>query len=288
MVKNVTEYEGEIKMKKINKLGYIAMGVILTIIVGMSTPAFAAAKDVVKQLKATFTSGGKPISLYINGVKVVKDSTGKAVTPFVVDGVTYVPLKTVADALGKDVKWDATTASVKINDIKAPWSNKDSNAKLNVMIDDKGNRHDSLDYTFTSDKDSIGEWKFYDLCPKNDFDAGYDPNNLHTGPQGWAGNSFYADGTMIEHNIDGFTGKDSTRSMLFHWTKGYTMGLSLEDDAITAYSISIINGKTFMFVELKNGDYTRFGTIGWYYVFVKTSDTPAPVPADAKLVNIKK
>lgn len=264
-------------MKKINKLGYIAIGVVLTFTLSMVMPALAATKDVVKQLTAYFTSGGKPISLYVNGTKVDKDANGKAVTPFTIDGTTYLPVRIVAEALGKDVKWDSATASVKINDIKAPWSSKDSNAKLTTTVDANGEYHDKLDYTFTPDRDTVGEWKFYDVIRNL---SEFDSKQVHVGPQGWDGNSFYEDGTLIEHHYDGVAKRDLTASIIYNWTKGYIMDTMGEEKVFPAYSIIVADGKTYMIVEWKSGYYDRTGKLECYYVFEKTSDTPAPKPAD--------
>ncbi len=357
-------------MKKINKPGYIALGMVLALIIGMATPAFAVSKDVSKQITAYFTSGGKSISVYINGNKITpidgngnevypftvdgttylpvravasalgktvtwdgttasvkiddstetttiqnntnakpntdsvkqltayytsggktisiyingtkitpKDGNGKVVEPFTVNGTTYLPVRAICEALGKTVTWDGSTISVKINDIKAPWSSKDSIAKLTTTVDTNGNRIDSLDYTFTSDKDTVGEWVFYDVI-RNLSD--FDPNDTHVGPQNWSGNSFYEDGTLIEHHYDGVAKRDLTASIIHNWTKGYIMDTDEMDEekVVPAYSIIIADGKTYMIVEWKSGYYTRTGKLECYYVFEKTSDTPAPKPVD--------
>lgn len=354
-------------MKKFNKISFSAIGIIIAIIMSMTTPAFAASKDVSKQITAYFMSGGKSISVYINGTKITprdgngnevypfavsgttylpvkavadalgkvvtwddttasvkiddsttattaqnntnakpntdtskqltayytsggktisiyvngtkitpKDGNGKEVAPFIIDGTTYLPVKAVANALGKEVAWDGATASVKIDDAKAPWSSKDSKAKLTTTVDSNGEYHDSLEYTFTPDKDTVGEWVYYDLIDKKDLDKGFDPNIIHSGPQGWNGISFYEDGTLIEHHIDGVSDIDYTGYVFYNWTKGYimdTMGRG-GDKVFPAYTITKADGKTYMMVEWKSGYYTRTGKLECYYVFVKTSDTP--------------
>ncbi|HEY9061903.1 MAG TPA: copper amine oxidase N-terminal domain-containing protein [Pseudobacteroides sp.] len=475
-------------MIKINKLGYMSIGVILALILGTTTPASAAAKEVIKQLTACFTSGGKAISLYVNGTKVDKDSNGKAVTPFVVDGTTYLPVRAISDVLGKGVTWDGSTASVKITDKTAttsdttsiktddkttptpkvktttyqdndpniivtkdengaihevlkvgdyeddkdamgqweqigfvktpedfdgtdstkrsyiwPWeidsvetlekfdsieltrrdfvdpitytfymgcvrmmvtgvhsdgnkefvplawtkgyiasmgngytvshyeiqhlngktfmfiqfkgdnytirgqkpfyivliktsdmpdprarqipfkvngvavnlpgSIKDDNAKLTTTIDADGKWHDKLDYTFTSDKDAGGEWQYFNKYDYLYMYYHFNPNDAPHSPTSWSGISIYDDGIMYEHGTTNGKRYDSYS----RWTKGY-IGLE-NSEFISAYAITTINGKTFMIVEHKNGDYVRTGNISEYYVFVKTSDTPAPPPA---------
>lgn len=266
-------------MKKLNKLGYITIGMLLSLIIGTAAPAFAAAtKDVAKQMTAYFTSGGKSISLVVNGVKIDKDSNGKAVTPFTVDGTTYVPARIVAEALGKEVKWDANTASVNVNDassnkLNIPKVVNDANAKLTTTVNAKGNKTDSLDYKFTLDKNAVGEWEFYDNYFAEDIETKFTPNDTpHHMLTSLQTVSIYADGSMILRNLD--NGKKVNQEGL-HWTKNYLVDFTREDKVIPAYAISTIGGKTFMFVESKNGDYFRTGNVSSYDVFVKISDTPA-------------
>ena len=272
---NVTEYEEEIEMKKFDKFGYIAIGMVLTLIVSTATPAFAATKNVVKQLTAYFTSGGKPISIYVNGTKITpKDGNGKEVSPFTVDGTTYLPVKAIADALGKSVAWDGATASVKIADkatTTALNTQDNNNTKLAVTKDGNGVIHESLEYTFTLDKDAVGEWKTIGWYPTmSDFDPAYPSDQK----QWYVGNSIYADGTMIQHHTVGSNNNPVDETGL-HWTKGYFVDL-MGTDVIPAYSITAINGKTYMFMEWKSEDYISRGQKPSYYVFEKTSDTPAP------------
>ncbi|WP_250278188.1 stalk domain-containing protein [[Clostridium] colinum] len=49
-------------------------------------------------------------SLIVNGV-----DTGKGNTAFVSNGTTYVPLRTVSDALGHKISWDSNTKTIYIN-----------------------------------------------------------------------------------------------------------------------------------------------------------------------------
>lgn len=57
------------------------------------------------------------IQLVVDGLKVTpKDATGKTVEPFASDGTTYLPVRAVAQALGKDVHWDGETKTVYIGD----------------------------------------------------------------------------------------------------------------------------------------------------------------------------
>ncbi len=235
--------------------------------------------DSVKQLTAYYTSGGKTISIYINGTKLTpKDGNGKIVDPFTVDGTTYLPVRAISEALGKDVKWDGSTASVKITDkadekLNLPKTVNDANAKLTTTVDANGNRTDSLDYKFTLDKNAVGEWEYFNWYDYDDITNQFDPNGTsdlkHSSLQTV---SLYDDGSMVLHYLD--NGNKSNDEGL-HWTKNYLVDLTYGDKTIPAYAISTIGGKTFMVVEGKSGDYTRKGVILYYDVFVKTSNAPA-------------
>lgn len=43
-----------------------------------------------------------------------KDANGKSVEPFIIDGTTYLPVRAVAEALGLDVGWNASTNTVSL------------------------------------------------------------------------------------------------------------------------------------------------------------------------------
>lgn len=281
MTRTLLRKEEEIKMKRINKFGYITIGMVLALIIGTTTPAFAASKDIVKQITAYFTSGGKQISLVVNGTKIEKDSNGKVVTPIIVDGVTYVPVRAAAESCGKEVIWDGANATVKINDIsnnklKLPTTINDVNTKFTSTIDANGRRTDSLDYKFTLDKNAVGEWEFFNWYYTEDIEAQFNPNDAPKHMQSnLQSTSIYADGTMVQRMLD--NNKPYLREG-FHWTKNYLTDLQYGDKYVDAYAISTINGKTFMVVESKNGDYGRTGNVSSYDVYIKTSDTPTSAP----------
>lgn len=60
-------------------------------------------------------SGQKNISVAFNNIKLIvegKEATSKNGEPFSYNGTTYVPIRTVGEALGKEVSWDSVTSSV--------------------------------------------------------------------------------------------------------------------------------------------------------------------------------
>lgn len=55
------------------------------------------------------------IKIYIDGGEIVpKDVNGNSVEPFTMNGTTYLPVRAISNALGKDVEWDGATQSVYI------------------------------------------------------------------------------------------------------------------------------------------------------------------------------
>ena len=59
----------------------------------------------------------RDIGIIIDGVPVVpRDAAGNIVEPFLIAGTTYLPIRAVAEALGKEVGWDGDTGTVSIFD----------------------------------------------------------------------------------------------------------------------------------------------------------------------------
>ncbi len=73
--------------------------------------AFAASNLRTAMIEANYMD----IKLVVDGVEVTpKDANGKTVEPFASEGTTYLPVRAVADALGKDVTWDGENKTVYI------------------------------------------------------------------------------------------------------------------------------------------------------------------------------
>jgi hypothetical protein len=59
------------------------------------------------------------IKLVIDGKQIdPKDANGKAVEPFIYNGTTYLPVRALATALGSNVAWDSSTATVNVTNDK--------------------------------------------------------------------------------------------------------------------------------------------------------------------------
>ncbi len=87
--------------------------IILAILLTLCITVTANGEAVYRQLDAAFTG----IKVLVNGKAIeAKDGSGNAVEPFIVDGVTYLPVRAIAEALDKDVSYNADTRTVSITD----------------------------------------------------------------------------------------------------------------------------------------------------------------------------
>ena len=86
-------------MKKMYK------GLILAAVMLALFAALAFGDTVTRTIQVAFNS----VNLTVNGHNIAADN-------ILYDGRTYVPLRAVADALGKDVGWDPVTRTASIND----------------------------------------------------------------------------------------------------------------------------------------------------------------------------
>lgn len=88
----------------------LAVTAIAALLVGTA----AAASTVTKR---TIEANYMGIKLVIDGQEVTpKDASGNVVEPFTSNGTTYLPVRAVANALGKSVTWDGNTNTVYIGD----------------------------------------------------------------------------------------------------------------------------------------------------------------------------
>jgi len=85
--------------------------VLLSAFLVSAIPANAA-EWIIQKIEAKYHD----IKIIIDGEEIVpKDVDGTIVEPFVIDGTTYVPLRAIGEAFGKEVKWDSDTATVYID-----------------------------------------------------------------------------------------------------------------------------------------------------------------------------
>ena len=112
-------------MKKEIK-GFIT-GVIISTL--LSTMVFAT------PIEDTITAFYNDIKVYVDGSLIKpKDADGNIVEPFIYDGTTYLPLRAISQALGKEVDWDSKNNIVYIgkkpNDIENTDNSQNSNSDI--------------------------------------------------------------------------------------------------------------------------------------------------------------
>lgn len=98
-------------MKK-HRWNDIAFGMVLmALLAALTLPVFAYRGS---PLQADYAD----IKLVVNGTPVTpKDAKGRVVEPFALHGTTYLPVRAVGEALGKEVKWDGSTHTVYVGEI---------------------------------------------------------------------------------------------------------------------------------------------------------------------------
>ncbi len=115
---------------------------------------------------------------------------------------------------------------------------------------------DNVNYPFVNDEAVLGKWKSCDFgCDVNDFD----PSNRY-----WNGELFFK---SVEFAADGKAtvvyGDRAPASL--EWTKGILLDKRAE--VAEFYNIRNIEGKDYLFIEWKSGDYQFGGRTPEYYVF---------------------
>ena len=92
----------------VEKLKGIVIGVVMTSIfflMGVSVYAVVGTF----QVNASYSN----IKIYVDGKAIdPKDVNGVRVEPFIISGTTYLPVRAISEALGKNVEWDGDTKTV--------------------------------------------------------------------------------------------------------------------------------------------------------------------------------
>jgi len=87
-------------------------GLIAGILIGSTlTSGLVFAKQITETAELFYNN----IKIFIDGSEIVpKDATGNIAEPFTMNGTTYLPVRAISNAFGKDVEWDGETQSVYI------------------------------------------------------------------------------------------------------------------------------------------------------------------------------
>lgn len=134
--------------KKLHVKSFIA-GIIVTVM--LSTIIFAA--PVENTIKIFYNN----IKIYVDTVLVNPlDAAGNKVEPFIYNGTTYLPVRAVGQAIGKEVNWDGKTNSVFLGTYQG------SKSSVHITELDYFNYQEDKDYRWWSwnssvDKDNTGK-----------------------------------------------------------------------------------------------------------------------------------
>lgn len=111
---------------------------------------------------------------------------------------------------------------------------------------------DKVDYPFVDDPALLGGWRTVDFVKEI---ADFRPDHPHMDPSGfWCKDIYFLPEGKLQ------------RFRALSWTQGHILfhGGEKTDDA---YVIKEVEGRTFLFMQWKSGDYTYYGMKPRYYVF---------------------
>lgn len=113
----------------------LALGLIIVML--FASISIAYGKQTEETIKVLYNN----IRIIVDGTQIEpKDASGNAVEPFIYNGTTYLPVRAVANALGKEVTWDSKTSTVSLGNSEAtyldqmPYSNFQSTGKNNFIV----------------------------------------------------------------------------------------------------------------------------------------------------------
>jgi hypothetical protein len=120
--------------------GFIAGAVISALVAGGVGVAFAS-------------STSSNISVIFRSLRIIIDGADKSATPedsrpFIFNGRTYVPLRYIAESMGKQVLWDGDTSTIYIND--------EGNSREDVYFATQGYASSGNDIRLDNDKKVVG------------------------------------------------------------------------------------------------------------------------------------
>lgn len=149
------------------------------------------------------------ISLVVDGVPITpKDANGVEVEPFVYNGTTYLPVRAVGEAIGKQVTWDGNTQTVYIGE--APGAEE----YLPIVCPPYQKSYYYTDKTFSMDGVSYHANSFY-----FDWGSGYALYNL---------NGQYSALEVTIGHLDGDADEDNTVNIYLDGV--YSQSITLEPE----------------------------------------------------------
>ncbi len=127
-------------------------GLVIGIIIGsLATGGVVFAKQGTELVERVYNN----IKITLNGAEIIpKDANENIVEPFIIDGTTYLPVRTVGNAIGLDVDWNGENNTVILT------SKKEENNKYSEATFIKGTVNNlyvnpELEYDFETRKTNI-------------------------------------------------------------------------------------------------------------------------------------
>lgn len=208
-------------MKRESIKGFTAGVLVVALIFIMTITAFGTVAT------QTITAYYNDIKIYVNDNMIEPmDANEKIVEPFIYDGTTYLPARAVAEALGKNVRWDKSTYSVYIEE-----PGNEVSAILIYNWEDMYNIRNGLGKNYILMKDLDETSHGYDMYADSMVDGGRGwlpigtMDDPHTGR--FFGNGHVISGLYIDRPDTDFVG-------LFGYSKG---GMFANIGVIDAYVV---------------------------------------------------
>jgi hypothetical protein len=119
-------------------------------IAGIITGAtIATAATAMASSEQTITAVFGKVKLFVNGAQVNSET-------LLYNGTTYVPLRAAAEALGKDVSYDAETSSAYIGDVQESTATVEKKATVEKMtLNEYKSKKESITNEYTSNINSL-------------------------------------------------------------------------------------------------------------------------------------
>lgn len=175
------------------------------------------------------------------------------------------------------IRW--TRSYIIINDRKNPYEIED-----NLMFVKIYGIFDNSEYKYAVyKKEDSRKYKIEDFIIKDDINVKYEEDNELVGnwkaisfiykkemfnPLKKNSNNLAIDKLSVHNDFEVLISYNDGKLKKSTYTKGYIINLIL-DNTLCEYEIRTVNGRKYLIIEFKNGDYIYAGQINKYYVFEK-------------------
>lgn len=147
--------------------------------------------------------------------------------------------------------------NLNVNEVPEIWVYEQKDGKHIASAEDI-RLCDNINFPFMADQSVVGTWKSFDFIRKRE---DFDPNK-----ENWKGGDLFV--KDIEFKSDGtFILNTQSHSSKLKWTKG--LMLNKYSKTASAYEIFVRDGKEYLIMEWKSGDYSFGGGRIYWYVYTR-------------------